>query len=603
MYQVSNAYLDKMMEQPKDLLRRIRGTVDNVSFTEANIVASSFEYIEKCIKSNDINLGGVFVGQLKLTFLPTFGTSIPRGSWQGRVITCSIGLLVDPDNDTWEDIPIKSYIIKEANHSKSGISITAYDVMDKFDKPINISTTSGTIYEMASVACINCGVSLAQSESDMAQMPNGTEQLALYPENDIETWRDLISWLAITMGGYATINRNNALEFRVWHADPDIELDINDRQTGGSWSDFTTYYTGLSVVDISKEITRYYNVLPDTGLTMNIGSNPFMQYGLDETIARIAMAILTALQDFVYVPFNSSGLLDPCFDLGDVIEYTDGYAGESSVCCVHSMDYKYYGGMKLTGYGKNPALFGARSKTDKNISGLLSRQSENEVVTHTFMNSAELTIDDTLTDILNIRFATVSPRTIKLFHEINFDLDIDSGEDDAQVTAYYYLNDDLIAFHPISSWDNDGNHILPLMYFLDNLTGGEQYTWRVALKCDRGTIHIDKQGVRALLEAQGLVATDEWDGYIEASDVVSAMFGGSFNVGSITESVVTDERDVQFVTASDVVSATFGGSFRIVGVSDSIDIDMIKNLYNVVSEDGDFRIASEDGNYYLISED
>lgn len=595
MYPVSNDYIDKISQQPKDITRRIRGTVDNVAFTEADVIASSLIYTETCVKSSDINLGGVFVGTLQITFQPSF-QGIPRGTWHGRTINLSIGLLVDPDNDVWEDIPIKPYVIDEASHSKSGIAIKAYDYMNQFDEAFNISTTAGTIFEMASLACEVCGVTLGQTAAQIAQLPNGTEQFALYPENDIETWRDLVSWLAVTIGGYATINRLGQLEFRTWHDTPDIEMDINDRAVGGSWCDFTTYYTGLSIVDMEKETTRYYNVEPDTGLTMNLGMHPLIQYGTDETRSRQAMAILNALQSFVYVPFNSSGLLDPCFDLGDVIEYSDGLAGDSSVCCIHKIEFKYSSGMKLTGYGKNPALFGARSKTDKNISGLLSRTAENEMVTHTFLNSSEFDIGSTATDILQIRFATISPRTVKLLHEINFDLEIDSGEDDAQITAYYYLNDDLIAFHPISSWDNEGNHILPLMYFLDNLTGGEQYTWRVALKCDRGTIHIDKQGIRALLEAQGLVASEDWDGYLEISDSYSFTLGGNFDF-NYSDSVVVDD-DVQHepwspLEISENFTFTLGGNFEF-NYTDSVSITM-EYLFNPWGTDEDDTITTDTG--------
>ena len=365
MYNASQAYLDKISETPIVVTRKIRGTIDNVPFTENDVISGSFSYSEKCVNSADIKLGGVFVGQMGITFMPTFGSTIPRGTWHGRIITIEIGLLVDPENDTWEYIPIKPYIVDEANHTRQGTEIKAYDAMSKLDKPMNASTTAGTLFEIAYLACYECGVQLANTAAQMAQMPNGTEQLALYPENDIETWRDLISWVCVTCCGYATINRQGKLEIRTWHDQPDVEIDIYSRQIGGSFSDFTTYFTGLSVVDMQKEATRYYNVEPDNGLTMNIGSNPLMQYGTDETTSRMAMAILSALQNFVYVPFNSSGLLDPIFDLGDVIDYTDGLAGDHSICCIHKMEFKYSGGMKLTGYGKNPALFGAKSKTDR----------------------------------------------------------------------------------------------------------------------------------------------------------------------------------------------------------------------------------------------
>lgn len=603
MYSVSNEYLEKISAMPKSITRRLRGYVDNIPFTENDVIMGSFKYVEKCINSADINLGGVFVGQLELTFKPGFAANITRGTWFGRKISASIGLLIDADNDTWEDIPIKPYYVSEANHSKSGIAIKAYDSMQDFDKSFNISTSAGTLYDYAVLACQTCGVQLGMSQQEMAAMPNGTEIIALYTNNDIETWRDLISWVAVSCCGFATISRDNKLVFHTWHSEPDIEMDINDRETGGQWSDFTTYYTGLSIVNIEDEKSEYYSIEPDTGLTMNIGSNPLLQYGTNETKTRQRMAILNALQNFVYTPFSSSGLLDPCFDLGDVIEYTDGLAGASSICCIHKMEYKYSSGkMALVGFGKNPSLFGAKGKMDKNLAGLLSKTSENENIIHTFVNAAEIELADGVpASILKIRFATINPKTIKLFHEINFDLDITDPDGDAEITAYYYLNDDLISFHPVSSWDNEGMHILPLMYFLENLEGGQQYSWEVRLECSGGSATIDREGIHAYIEAQGLVAIEKWDGILDIQDTMNVPIGGvaTFDYSDSMDIVV---GDVESINITDTMDLTIGGVATF-AYTDNVNILTVKEIFRITSEDGNYTIISEDGDYWIESED
>ena len=60
------------------------------------------------------------------------------------------------------------------------------------------------------------------------------------------------------------------------------------------------------------------------------------------------------------------------FDLGDVIQHTEGLAEDASVSCVMRYVWKYYGGYQMEGVGKNPALASAKSKTDKQIQGLAS---------------------------------------------------------------------------------------------------------------------------------------------------------------------------------------------------------------------------------------
>ena len=149
MYQVSSAYLAKLKSVGKKT-RRIRGSIGSVNFTENDILENSFSYTDVAVKSSDIKLGGVFIGSLKLTFLQSFMSNIPRGTWKGRVINCSIGLYLGLDannQEIWEDVPIKPFTISEANHSALGIDITAYDNMSKFDSTIRFAEEQIERYE------------------------------------------------------------------------------------------------------------------------------------------------------------------------------------------------------------------------------------------------------------------------------------------------------------------------------------------------------------------------------------------------------------------------------------------------------------------------
>ena len=318
MYSVSSAYLAKLKSVGKKT-RRIRGSIGSVNFTELDILENSFSYTDIAVKSSDIKLGGVFIGSLKLTFLQSFISRIPRGSWRGRVISnLSIGLFLgldENDEEIWEDVPLKPYTIDEANHSALGLDIVAYDDMSKFDATIQLSTTSGNLYGIASLACDSCGVTLGMTAQEMAALPNGNVILGLYPDNDIETWRDLISWIAATAGGFATINRDGELEFRIWKEEEDIAIGVNDRFTGGKWSDFSTNYTAVQLTDAETGEALYYAIEQDTGLTMDLGANPLLQYGVRSAREAECRAILAALQNLKYVPFSSSSLIDPALDL------------------------------------------------------------------------------------------------------------------------------------------------------------------------------------------------------------------------------------------------------------------------------------------------
>jgi beta-galactosidase len=56
--------------------------------------------------------------------------------------------------------------------------------------------------------------------------------------------------------------------------------------------------------------------------------------------------------------------------------------------------YSYNGGYKVEGYGMNPALADARSKTDKDIAGLISSQEQNKVRVFAYTNAEQIEIAD-----------------------------------------------------------------------------------------------------------------------------------------------------------------------------------------------------------------
>lgn len=603
MYSVSEKYIEKILSTSVKK-RRISGTLDDIPFTEDDILAASFKYSDIAVSGSDIKLGGVFVGQLNLTFLSSFVAKIKRGTWRGKVINARIGLRLE--DGTWEDIPLKPYTIDDASYSALGIDITAYDNMAKFDRNFGVDTSSGTIYDFALLACEACGVEFGMTQAETNALPNGAEVLGLYANSDIDTYRDLISWVAVTVGGFATINREGKLIFKTWNSEPVIEIDKFNRFAGGTWSDFETYYTGISIVNMETEQTQYYGLAEDTGLTMNLGSNPLMQYGTDEVKSRQRYAVLDALQNFKYVPFKSTSLIDPCLDLGDVIAYVGGLADEQSLCCVMRMDFQYSSGMTLQGYGKNPALFGAQSKTDKNISGLLNKTSENEVITHTFTNASTFTLgEDVETQVLRLRFATVSPNTVTILHEIDLNTEATSEDGIITCTVKYYLNGELLSYTPITTWNNDGMHLLPLMYFLNTLSSGERYDWIVTLTMSGGTATIGRENIHAVLQGQGLVAVEKWDGLLEVEDEYTPVVLH----GKLTLPYSDGDVAIGFITPisagdmSDNYAVALKGKL-VLSYNDEVNIVMKAPIFTIVSEsdEEEVLITEEDDFSILITE-
>ena len=74
--------------------------------------------------------------------------------------------------------------------------------MLRFEKSFNGFETIGNAYGFLELCCKACNVELAQTRAEIEAMPNGTEILSIYPENDIETYRDVLYFVAQVLGGF-----------------------------------------------------------------------------------------------------------------------------------------------------------------------------------------------------------------------------------------------------------------------------------------------------------------------------------------------------------------------------------------------------------------
>ena len=223
-----------------------------------------------------------------------------------------------------------------------------------------------------------------------------------------------------------------------------------------------------------------------------------------------------------------------------------------------------------------------------------SKSTKNEMVCHTFVNSHAFSLGSAPTTVIDINFSTVSPKTVKILHEIMLDVTITDASGIASCTAYYYVNDVLEAYEPIDSWNNDGYHLLHLLYFLENLLSGSTYEWKVALEMNGGTATIAQSGIHALLEGQGLVASASWNGTLECEDTYTPLVLGH-DLTNITDTVTAlGTQSPQSVTVTDIVGTIILGH-DIGTITDAVvDIDLTAAT-NLITENGD-NLVTEDSN-------
>ena len=597
MYNVSQDYMTAIAKNAR--AHKLTGSVNGTSFDGGDIIRNSFSVKNQFCPATEIALGGVYVGELNLTFTEAFASSMNiRGSWKGKVITASIG--VELADASFEYIPINggSYIIETAQWTDAGIQIVAYDNMSLFDISLPATTIgSGTLYDLLSLACTACGVTLGLSQVECSALPNGTETFYAYPENAMVTYRDLISELAEACCCFATINRSGELILQTLPDYNSVTLTIPyNLRYSTSFSDFTSYYSMIEVTSPSDGTVTTYTNQNIGGLSLDI-ANPYLETGLAVTYTRMRQAIVDEIQTFRSVPFSATLLPNPALDLGDLIEFTGGI-GQGSLGCVMSLVHKL-DSTTIEGYGENPTAAGVTSDLSKQVT-TRNKSTKHEMVCHTFVNSRTFTLGDSApTTVIEINFSTVSPKTVKMLHEIMLDVTITDASGIASCTAYYYVNDVLEGYEPIDSWNHDGYHLLHLLYFLENLLSGSAYEWKVALEMNGGTATIAQSGIHALLEGQGLVASASWNGTLECEDTYAPLVLGH-DLTTITDTVTAlGTQSPQTITVTDVVGTITLGH-DIGTITDAVDIDLVAITTNLIAEDGDNLITEDSNN--LVTE-
>ena len=609
MYAVSNAYKKAIQDNTRSYYWTGKITLADGTeypFENKDIVKGSGYVTRQCCGSNEIELGTVYAAELGITLL----TDIDRYSLTGATITLSFHL--DIGNGVYEEVPMGIFEISEANRTIRCLDIKAYDYMLRFDADFDEKVTNGVAYDLLLLACEACKVELANTKEELAAMPNGGTVLGVYTENDIETWRDLIFYVAQVLGCFAQIDRTGKLLLTKYSSIP--VADIPDTQRfSSSFSDFITRYTAVSSTNVRTKTAEYYALDPDDALTMNLGVNPLLQFGLSETRKMLLTNILNDISVIRYVPFDSTTIGNPAFDPGDVITFSGRQADSKQITAVTGITIKINGKHSLKCVGKNPRLSQAKSKNDKNITGLVNQIEAGKIVVHSYMNASPYTISTTNTEIVSIEFASNEDTDAQFFASILLDVKADAvdktgqakgtitipatteggvpttqdetftltwkDDGDAVIEVTYIINDhELTTYYPIETWKS-GRHILNLYYPLSGLTANTYNTFRVWLKMTGGSASVGRAQAIATISGQGLSANKVWDGRLEFSDTMALIRFGGLNTIAYTADATTEFLTPTPAAFLDSVPLFRAGGLAIAAFTDTAKVDPV-----VVSE-------------------
>lgn len=603
MYPVSDAFLQAVQENTREYYWTGKITTKagkEYPFGYRDIVKGSGYITAQCCGSTELEIGTVYASEMGITLF----SQIDRYTLEDAKVELSCHFRL-PDGG-FEEIPMGIFEVSEANRHLKTLELKAYDYMLRFEKSFNGFETVGNAYAFLELCCGACDVELAHTKEEIEAMPNGAEMLSVYPENDIETYRDVLYFVAQVLGGFFCINREGCLELRKYGAAPVLEVKGKHRFSS-SFSDFITRYTAVSSTNLRTQTAEYYALETDDGLTMNLGVNPLLQFGLEETRRTLCENILADLSVISYVPFDSSTIGNPALDLGDVLTFSGGQTDGTQTACITSIEHRIGGRQSIRCVGKNPWLAQAKSKNDKNISGLLNQIEAGKIGIHTFTNASAYTIADSDVRIISLEFASSEETHVQFFGQVLVDVaavqtdreasakgsivipsntdgtaETDGSDESSDsvtvevelpvtwtedgmaeaIVTFVFNDDEILLHHPAETW-HSGKHILFLYYPIDNVVPNITNTFEVYLRMANGTGSVDTGGCIAAISGQAMAAAAAWDGKINIEETTAGfMIGGGLQGKGYAETIKMETMELVQKSYSDHVADKYAiGAF------------------------------------------
>ena len=411
---------------------------------------------------------------------------------------------------------------------------------------------------------------------------------------------DLIKNICQINGVFGIINRSGNFEFRTLKkvTEPDAIVDTIEYYKSLDYQRFTAQGVQRVLVRQNEDDPGRWSGVSANSNTFIIQGN-FFTIGVDDTTkGNISLFVYNHIADRSYVPYSAEIEGYPWLEVGDIVTYNVyDYVNDTTTPMQFYIMARSLKGIQAlmdtqsADGDKDRSIFVSDTHTQidtikqqiESIQGKLSSMSLQYV---NFYNEDEKVIGDGETrPIVSNTFSVMSPCQVRF--DLEYLLQCETTEtdgttydnDDLTVTVFYELDGTIIDSRTPKETYQDGDHILST-YYIVNVPDMQSHTWRVLLKCEGGEVTIPQLQAMNTLLGLGSIVEANWDGTIEAEDVVSAISFSPFTIGEFTDSATTTTQ--QPTTPSgigDTFNAISFTPFSIGAFTDSAGIDEVVEYY------------------------
>lgn len=535
MVNVSNEYLEKINSVSKQVYWFGRVKLKNgteYAFDSSNL-AQGQTSIRKELSASKFGIGGTCSAELKISFMLDYDADSDTYSLNGIVVNrydfyeaeirLTFRLYLSDDNSQYEDVFLGTFIITEPERARLVLICTAYDYMQKFSKPC-VSELQGSMYSALLSACNVCGVTLGNTIQEINHMVNGTKTIAEYdPKNQIQTWRDVVGFIAAILCGNAII-KNNKLYIIPYKGTVDRYVSSNDR-VNLTLEDYTLAYGSITSINLRNNTEDKVEVNTNL-MAYKLNANPLMQYTVNSARTAVLSNILTAINSLHVIPFKSEVFNDPSYELGDTIVFSDNHAENATKCIITAINIKLNGHMEISCEGDDPYLKQVEESASKDYAESTNGSVGDGVTFYDFISEEDVTIaDGHEEEIFAITYDSNGTYRQELMAELKIGFASTEvlasniyTENDIELLVRYYINgQEVTTYHPETMF-TDGVSLLHLFYFWNSELRIPQSTLTATITVNGGALTILQGNNHARIMQSG-TSYGESSNHIEYIDV------------------------------------------------------------------------------------
>lgn len=434
--------------------------------TDAIIMPGSLSINRKAINRSSFEYGAVITSEANITLILP---DADRYTMYNAAL--SLTLYTRLSDGTEEALKLGEWIAAECTKTKKYLAIKAYDNMLRFDQTIEADTV-GDFFDILIFICDKCGVEFGMTREEIEALPNGKTQARVRAE-EIDTYRDLISYIAMITCTFAKIDENGRLILQPFGKEPAGTI-IKRQVQASSISDFQSLYSGVEARFIADTNYAPYEVIESSGgLILDMGDIPIVR-GLPETKYETLQNILNDLKQIVYTPVELSIIGDPSIEPGDMLTIQNANLTEDDVTTlVTSTTWNFHKEMKIVSAGSNPKLANAKDKSSKQLASMENTVAGKDVIILSYTNAEEYEIRQEYIEIVDLNYITNAGCKPIFLMTVSFVIDTDGI---VEFTLYNGLVE--IPHASYQGYYLAGEHFATIFYF-DSVETEERKNIRV----------------------------------------------------------------------------------------------------------------------------